>query len=593
MTQEETPLQHRLIEEGFYDFVKACRAHTNVQLNYIDDERFLTRYLEFRGVIFNPDLAIYKMEHTFKNPSLMSSRDEIGEDAARYYQVFIKRYAVVIESAFKNANCELRSQEHMHLSWKEVEAVVQCLADQLKSGRKYINEAAFGFQYSLFVLQFYFADEMNEKIGDLLAEIKFNDVFNIVAELGKVKLQDALECNNVYALTRITLKTTISYSDYSETFALYLANVGLLATLTAHITEISYRDYLKEQAASMFMDNVFELVYNMAYHSDSKTKQKFDATKEALLNFPQVGNDYRGVLIMMSLVYTMDEHELGSLSDEPKVVDTIITYMQEAMVKKERRSNTMSLCELADGLTTLTIKMSNRSKIVNKGGALSALVNMVRHKNPKENASALRCINSLAQYSDVRLALLEFPDLVDAMVDLQMATSVKLRAQIDDTLKTIRSCTSEDSVDSLLSGAVAELNLIQETSTCNNPVRSKLESPLPSTATPTSASNDQTKCGGRSERLRHEDEETLLKNWTYLVENLVPRYVITGLMKRGVFNADDQKDILSHEDVKKQSELFLQKLLNSGPGPAFQHFLEVLETDFDFIVKTLSDTMGK
>ncbi|CAL1542929.1 unnamed protein product [Lymnaea stagnalis] len=621
MTETENPLQHRLKKEEFYDFVKACRAKAKSPLHYSNDEWFLKHYLELRGVILPPEIAIYKMNHNFKNSSLMRSRYEIMDDAARYYTVFIKKYATVIDSAFKN--CVHQSKGYFDLSVKEVKDILLRLVQELKSERKYIKEAAFAFQCSLIVLYCNIHIELTEKVGKLLVKIKYNDISKIVGEIGKVKRQDAFECNNVYALTMMTVAAIIKYSSISQRFALYLADVGLLATLTVHITEASYMNYLHEQSFSLIVDYALGIVYNIAYHSDSKTKQKFDATKKALINFPKGDNNFRELQIMLSLVYTMDEHELRFLSHESNVVNTVIICMKEALKFKYRRFNGISLCQLADGLTKLTIKSSNISEIVLTEGALSALVKMLHYKNVKENTSAVLCIQALAQDITVRSTLLEFPDLVTALADLRKTTSLQLEMIIDEILKTLRSCTQEDSPDNMVSGAAAEPSLIANTS---NQAR---DLAIRSQSVP--AANDDSAVGvkkwenfslnenhrstqpfvycilldqsthvtkvvqqeekftarGMSESLRPEDEQTIRRHWTLLISEVDATHIIVELISYGVFDVDDKREILGHNSRRKRTETMLQKLLNAGSGPAFARFIDVLELNHKHVVEEL------
>ncbi|CAL1542932.1 unnamed protein product, partial [Lymnaea stagnalis] len=171
------------------------------------------------------------------------------------------RYATVIDSALKNR--EKQNHGCFELLEKEVKAILLQLEKMLKSERKYTNEAAFGFQYSLFFLHANIHKEIMEKVGDLLVEIKYNDIFNIADVIGRAKPQDALECNDVYALTRMTLESTIQYSDISRRFSLYITNFELLTTLSGHLTEKLYLNYINEQSVSIILDRVLNLVYNI------------------------------------------------------------------------------------------------------------------------------------------------------------------------------------------------------------------------------------------------------------------------------------------------------------------------------------------
>ncbi|GFR88272.1 hypothetical protein ElyMa_002513400 [Elysia marginata] len=104
-------------------------------------------------------------------------------------------------------------------------------------------------------------------------------------------------------------------------------------------------------------------------------------------------------------------------------IKNIATWIHKALESKQkRRYRGFTPWELTQGLAKLAVNDSNKAKILEEG-VLVDLTAMLRHNDPKEQATAAECIWTLAFDKNVRQAILEFPDLVPALEDLAKSTA--------------------------------------------------------------------------------------------------------------------------------------------------------------------------
>ncbi|CAL1546355.1 unnamed protein product [Lymnaea stagnalis] len=97
---------------------------------------------------------------------------------------------------------------------------------------------------------------------------------------------------------------------------------------------------------------------------------------------------------------------------------------------------------------------------------------------------------------------------------------------------------------------------------------------------------------GKSEKMKPEDEDKIRKNWEFLIEHLDARDIAAAMFEGDIFDLSDKREIAELECSKKRNEILLSKLLNAGPGPAFQTFLTVLERDHSFIAQRLTENVS-
>ncbi|OWF36511.1 uncharacterized protein LOC110441583 [Mizuhopecten yessoensis] len=90
-------------------------------------------------------------------------------------------------------------------------------------------------------------------------------------------------------------------------------------------------------------------------------------------------------------------------------------------------------------------------------------------------------------------------------------------------------------------------------------------------------------------KLNAGDQSILDQNHTYLVEQLDATYVVDLFIDRGVFDLSDSENIRSKDTTEGRNRALLDTLYKAGPA-AYGIFREILQKDYDFIVKKLDAT---
>jgi len=93
--------------------------------------------------------------------------------------------------------------------------------------------------------------------------------------------------------------------------------------------------------------------------------------------------------------------------------------------------------------------------------------------------------------------------------------------------------------------------------------------------------------------LNPEHDKKIRKNWSYLLKNIDAQYVMDGFVDEGIFDIEEITEIRNKGTTTEKNRLFLEKLLESGPG-AYQVFINVLnkngyETQANTVYNTVVD----
>ncbi|CAL1532028.1 unnamed protein product [Lymnaea stagnalis] len=620
------------------------------------DPQFVVDYLTFRGVFSSDDQVVQEIlgnsnqqeqKEALLDHVLQRDGYDIYLEALDYNQIYVVNFKAIIQASMVNG--QLKDGRYTNISWNPIEDMLSNLTWKLKDKETYTPMEAYGYQYSLILIQRLFSFDFCVRIGSYLTLLGFTEpALNVIS---RIKPEDVLSRSNSFALLSATLNSCIAYSDVSKEFVKCLVDAGFIETLTGHITDVFFLDNLNEKSVFAIMTDFLTLLYNIACHLETKQCFKDYKTTEAIRDFP-VKNEKIEITVMLTLLYSLDEQELDNLPDVSNVIENIIKYMSGALENKTtRRYSGMSLCELTKGLTVLAIKSSNRSRIASKDDAVAVLAKMLRHNDPREHISSARCLQALAVESTVRKKLLEFPDLVEAMEEVQKSGSLNVRKSVQDALALLRESTAEDDTDETqmkrvrvndlehsegpvsidgqavnmdghaiallpqgsnhehlnltarglttvvqLARSVNQMQISSQpetkgshSSAVNIFVVNQSHSVTKNVTKMVQAEEKKFTARGQSEKLRPEDEQTIRRHWQLLIEQLDATHVIMELISYGVFDVDDKREIMDHASRKKRTEIMLHKLLNAGPGPAFKRFIDVLDKDHGHIVDRLRE----
>ncbi|CAL1532029.1 unnamed protein product [Lymnaea stagnalis] len=616
----------------------------------IINAHFLVDYMTFRGKIDADDPDFKQLleisNQRDRNEALLNhvlhSECEALDEALAHYHVYSEQFQDIITGVLSlesTLNIQ-RDQAYSSLTWEQVEGLVSSLFCKFLTDptENSSNEVAFGYQYSLYVIGRMFSTEIVEKIGDYLSELEYARL--AVSILRKIKPHQVFERSNELALSGITLCICIIYSGVSRLFALSLAHNGMVDTLTAHITESCIINNLTEKYMENMMTDFLRLIKNMAYHCEDKQHFKDSKTSEHVKRLPIRNNENVEIIVILILLNTLDEKEFNKLPDETKAIESMIKYMHRAIENKDTRSfHGISLCELTNGISKLALKF-HKINMTHKVEVLSALCKMLHHTDPKEHISSSICLRALMSEADIRMKLKEFPQILSAMEGLMRNSSISVRKYVEEALKPIHFCMSDDtgeekekrvlfhntefsegpiSVDVQASGVAnavvcptayhhqkcvnPELKMLlqnQDLLTPETGLSHITQVPLITNYFVNVQYNkiknavkqeEKFTAKGKSEKIKPEDEDKVLKNWEYLLEELDATHIVDSMFAKKIFDLNDKREIIEPASRQKRTEILLKKLLNAGPGPAFETFITVLEADHSHIAKKLTETL--
>uniref|UniRef100_A0A0B7BMJ7 Death domain-containing protein n=1 Tax=Arion vulgaris TaxID=1028688 RepID=A0A0B7BMJ7_9EUPU len=96
----------------------------------------------------------------------------------------------------------------------------------------------------------------------------------------------------------------------------------------------------------------------------------------------------------------------------------------------------------------------------------------------------------------------------------------------------------------------------------------------------------------RKGKLKPVDAVRLTRNYSMLLEDIDGQYFVADLFSKGVFTADDKEEVSSQAYRRKRTEVMLDKLLDSGPGEAYNAFIEILAREYPDVAVRLNETSG-
>ncbi|GFN81245.1 hypothetical protein PoB_000775100 [Plakobranchus ocellatus] len=288
---------------------------------------------------------------------------------------------------------------------------------ELKTMKKYHHGD--GIKYEKLIGDLY-RDYENEReeIGDYLAELGYAEVIiSILKEKGSSKIEE------IWSLTHYTYDNAWNYSDASEKFARSLAEAGAVKLMTLNLRHKLYLDNMQNEKAYHVLAASLSTLHNIARRTGVKHYNKKIKTAEVVMPLIKSDDELLKTLAMLILAHIVEEKENAKIIDETNTIKNIVNWIHIALKEESsRRFRGFTPWELTQGLAKLAVNDSNKRKILEEG-VLDDLRAILRHTDPKEQASAAECIWTLAFDKSVRQAIIEFPDLVPALEELAKSTS--------------------------------------------------------------------------------------------------------------------------------------------------------------------------
>lgn len=92
-------------------------------------------------------------------------------------------------------------------------------------------------------------------------------------------------------------------------------------------------------------------------------------------------------------------------------------------------------------------------------------------------------------------------------------------------------------------------------------------------------------------KLKPQDEEKIIRNFTYLIEQIIDgSYLTEFLFEKSVITQDDREAIETKATGKERSKALVDQILKSGPGDSYSIFISVLkEQGYEHVASKLED----
>ena len=92
-------------------------------------------------------------------------------------------------------------------------------------------------------------------------------------------------------------------------------------------------------------------------------------------------------------------------------------------------------------------------------------------------------------------------------------------------------------------------------------------------------------------KLKPQDEEKIIRNFTYLIEQIIDgKYLTEFLFEKSVITQDDREAIETKATGKERSKALVDQILKSGPGDSYSIFISVLkERGYEHVASKLED----
>ncbi|CAG5119245.1 unnamed protein product [Candidula unifasciata] len=90
-------------------------------------------------------------------------------------------------------------------------------------------------------------------------------------------------------------------------------------------------------------------------------------------------------------------------------------------------------------------------------------------------------------------------------------------------------------------------------------------------------------------KLKPGDENSLRANYSYLAGEIDAQYLVAELFSQFVIDANDKEKIQSKATARERTLVLLDVLLDSGPGEAYNKFVEVLTKEYPDAAEKLKE----
>ncbi|XP_012942420.1 uncharacterized protein LOC101845869 [Aplysia californica] len=244
--------------------------------------------------------------------------------------------------------------------------------------------------------------------------------------------------DDIWFPTYYTYMTLWNYSDASEKLARSLAESGAVKLMTLNLGHKPYLDNMHSKNVYYVLKASLSILHNIARCTGVKHHFKEIKTAEVVMPLISSNDEFLKSIAMLTLAYIVEEEENAKLIDETNTIKNIVTWIHRALENKQkRRFRGFTPWELTQGLAKLAVNDSNKAKIIEEG-ALGDFLSMLRHTDPKEQANSAECIWTLSFDKTVRQAIIDFPELVPALEELQEHENTVVRKNVKGALWLIK-----------------------------------------------------------------------------------------------------------------------------------------------------------